>query len=275
MALGAPVDVLDGIVHETARLNRWVGRKPAEELAMRLGLPVDIGNDATLAGLGEATVGAAPGSHDVVYLKLSAAIGCGIVLAGRPYHGAAGTAGELAHMTVVPGGARCFCGNRGCLWTVIGSERILDELESTTSDSASRLRESRGLDPDERLNQVIELALVEHDLACQEQLREVGVNAGLALVNVCNLLNPSTIVVGGTLVQAGALLMEPLRDTVIRFTRHLSRRPPGQRQRSIEILEATLGDWAEVQGAAAMVLRSYNPSIVRNLIEMIDPVDSG
>src|SRR5215467_5149671 len=129
MALAAPVNTSAGVVQITRALRDWVGLRPGADLSRRLGgLPVVAANDATLAGFGEAVIGAGQGSRHVLYLKLSASIGCGIVIDGVPYTGATGTAGELAHVVVDDRGDLCFCGNRGCLWRLIGAERILNDL---------------------------------------------------------------------------------------------------------------------------------------------------
>jgi predicted NBD/HSP70 family sugar kinase len=269
MAMGAPVDAIAGTVRSTTRLSSWIGLQPAAELEKRLGLPADVGNDATMAGLAESVVGAAKGRANVFYAKLSAAIGAGIVIDGRPYQGFAGTAGEFAHLVADRTGALCFCGNRGCLWTVIGGERILRELEQTTGPSAHQLQNMQLSPLDDRLEKVIELA-EGGDLACQAMIREVGASAGHALVNVCNLLNPSTIVVGGTLSKAADMLLDPLRATVMRYTRHLSRRGPALDDREVQIVQAGLDKWSEVLGASAMALRSANPVIRQRLLSLID-----
>src|SRR5262249_4424253 len=129
MALAAPVDLTTGTVGPTSVLRDWIHKRPGPDLGRRLQLPVEVDNDATLAGFGGAVAGAGPGSRHVAYVKLSTTIGCGIVIDGHPYGGAAGTAGELAHLVVDQSGTLCFCGNRGCLHTVVGGEPILADLQ--------------------------------------------------------------------------------------------------------------------------------------------------
>jgi predicted NBD/HSP70 family sugar kinase len=264
MALAAPVEVPTGTVRATTALRRWVDLQPAADLTRRLGFPVSAGNDATLAGFGEAMKGAARGSRHVIYVKLSASIGCGILIGGAPYGGAFGTAGELAHLVVDERGPLCFCGNRGCLHTVVGGQAILTDLEAT---HARQMREAeadrrRPLTQDECLELVIDWARA-GDPACIRVLREVAEHVGLALVTVCNLLNPETIVVGGVLSRAGDLLFRPLRDRVHASTRHLSRSP-------VRIVPPELDEWAEVLGACALVVRSNTPAFRRRLQALID-----
>jgi predicted NBD/HSP70 family sugar kinase len=262
MALAAPIDVPTGTVKVTSALEGWVDLQPAAELSRRLQLPVKIDNDAALAGFGEAVTGAARGSRHVVYVKLSASIGCGIVIDGSPYGGQAGTAGELAHLVVNEGGALCFCGNRGCLHTVVGAHAILADLRSTHAQrirevEAVHEREGSPLTLDGRLRLVIDWARA-GDPACLRALRDVAGHVGLALVNVCNLLNPETIVVGGVLSEAGDLLFGPLRERVHTYTKHLSASP-------VRIVPPELGEWAEVLGACALVIRSNTPAFRRRL----------
>ncbi len=264
MAVAAPIDVPSGTVRPTTVLGGWVGRQPAVDLGRRLGLPVKVDNDAALAGFGEAVAGAARGSRHVVYVKLSASIGCGIVIDGYPYGGATGTAGELAHVVVDENGPLCFCGSRGCLHTVVGAEAILGDLQST---HAHQLREASHRTLDERLSMVIDWARAD-DPASRRVLRDVAGRVGLALVNVCNLINPETIVVGGVLSEAGDLLFQPLREWVHTYTRHLS---PSR----VTIVSPELGESAEVIGAGALVLRSNTPGFRRRLQALIDRSDSG
>jgi predicted NBD/HSP70 family sugar kinase len=256
--------VTTGTVRQTAALRSWVGIQPAAVLGRSLRLPVTVGNDATLAGFGEAVVGAGRGSQHVVYVKLSATTGCGIIIGGRPYDGATGTAGELAHVAVDDRGALCFCGNRGCLWLLVGAEKILRDLEPS---HRRELEEAAHLTKDQRLERVIEWAL-DGDAASQQKLREVAATVGLALVNVCNLINPETIVVGGVLSKAGDLLFQPLRERVHTYTKVISPSP-------VKIVRQTLGERAEVLGAAALVLRSTLPSFRNRLQELLDAADSG
>ncbi|TMC13576.1 MAG: ROK family transcriptional regulator, partial [Chloroflexi bacterium] len=158
-ALAAPVEVPTGIVRQSNVLRGWSGLQPAADLSRRLRLPVIAGNDATLAGFGEATIGAARGrGRHVVYVKLSASIGCGIVIHGQPYGGAFGTAGELAHMAVDRAGVLCFCGSRGCLHTVVGGHAILGDLRATHTRRLEEAESARDapLTQDERLGLVIE-----------------------------------------------------------------------------------------------------------------------
>ena len=104
-----------GVAHAHDTLPGWSGAAGLEE---RLGMPVQLRNDAHAGALGEHLFGAGRGVSDMVYLQLSARIGVGLIIDGRPFAGATGIAGEIGHSPVVENGMICRCGNRGCLETV-------------------------------------------------------------------------------------------------------------------------------------------------------------
>src|SRR3954447_12816604 len=116
--LAAPVDSSTGEVHADGILSGWDGIEPAAELEARLQLPVRVENDANAGAMGEHLFGAGRGVGDMVYLRLSAGVGLGLILSGRPYRGVTGIAGELGHIPTVENGLICRCGNRGCLETI-------------------------------------------------------------------------------------------------------------------------------------------------------------
>ena len=95
-------------------------------------MPVQIDNDANAGAMGEHLFGAGRGVADMVYLRLSAGVGLGLILDGQPYGGVAGVAGELGHIAVVEDGLICRCGNRGCL------ETVASPTPSPTCSSRSR-----------------------------------------------------------------------------------------------------------------------------------------
>ena len=139
MGLPAPIDRASGTVQDSSILPGWVGVDAAADASKRLGMPVEVENDANLGALAELVWGAAAGRSEVVYIKVSSGIGAGLISGGRLQHGIGGTAGEIGHMVVVDGGPVCRCGNRGCLETVASTSAVAELL----SDS----RREEDLDP--------------------------------------------------------------------------------------------------------------------------------
>lgn len=232
LGLPAPIDPETGQVGSSTILPGWVGVPAAEATWQQLGLPVAVDNDANLGALAEMTWGAGRGTEELVYVKASTGVGAGLVLHGRIYRGAAGTAGEIGHMTIDENGAVCRCGSRGCLESYAGANALLALLRPSYGELS--------------LREVI-TAAQEGDQACRRVIADAGRYIGLAVANVCNLIAPALVVVGGDLAAAGEVLLDPIRSAV---DRHVMR-PAAD---STRIVPAALGERAEVLGAVALVL---------------------
>ena len=234
LGLPGPIDRARGTVASASILPGWRGVRAADELGSRLGLPVGLDNDANLAALAETLWGGGQGCTHVVYVKVSTRIGCGLIVDGWLLRGARGVAGEIGHTVVNEAGPVCYCGSRGCLETVASASAISEML---------RLRHREQL----TMAQVVALA-IEGDPGCQRALTDVSAEIGIAVGNVCNLLNPERVVIGGTLSQAGELVLQPIRQAVHRATRQFT-------TEMAAVVPAQLGERAEVLGALALVMR--------------------
>jgi predicted NBD/HSP70 family sugar kinase len=233
MALAAPVDRESGIVLTEGILPNWGGVQPAVEMQARLGLPVQLENDANLGALGEHVFGAGQGVHDMIYVRLSAGLGVGLILGGVPYHGRTGIAGELGHVRADPGGVICRCGNRGCLETVAAPRVIAGLLERARHEPVS-------------VPQLLELVRA-GDRGARRAVADAGAVIGEAVAAVVNLLNPELMVFGGVLAAAGDTLLDAIRAAIDRST-------VAPAARAVRVCAGTLGERAEVLGAAALLL---------------------
>lgn len=225
----------------------WRDEPLGPDLVLRLGLPVVIENDANAAAWGEHRFGAASHVRDMVLLTVGTGLGGGIVTEGRLLRGAGGLGAELGHMRVVPDGIRCGCGNRGC-WEQYASgsalEREARDLIGSGSLHAARLLELSGGDPKQLRGYLVTQAAHEGDPASVELLADLGRWLGEGMASIAAVLDPSVFVVGGGVVEAGELLIEPARQAL---RRHLPAR--GHRP-DIEVQAATLGNEAGMIGVA-------------------------
>ncbi len=128
VALSGPIDRTKGQVSSPTILPGWVGVDVAARLTRRLGLSVHVDNDANLGALAESVLGAGRDASEMVYVMLSSGIGGGLILGGRLYRGARGSAGEIGHVSVDENGPMCRCGNRGCLETMVGAGALIELL---------------------------------------------------------------------------------------------------------------------------------------------------
>lgn len=233
LGVPGPIDVATGVLGSTSILPGWAGINPREELGSRLGVPVYVDNDANLGALGEQVWGNGRGTTDLAYIKVASGVGAGLVINGQIYRGPGGTAGEIGHITLDESGPVCRCGNRGCLETFTAARYVLPLLHSSHGTDLTMAR-------------VVQLAR-EGDPGCRRVIADVGRHVGSGIASLCNLLNPSRVVLGGDLADAGDLVLDPVRDSVARYAI-----PSAARQ--LTLASGTLGGRAEVLGALALVL---------------------
>jgi predicted NBD/HSP70 family sugar kinase len=233
MGVPGPFDRRTGEIGSTVIMPGWVGLRAGEELARRIGLPVEVDNDANLGALGELFYGAARGLTDFVYVKHSTGIGAGIVVGGRLHRGVTGFAGELGHVRVPDDVTVCRCGNRGCLQVVAGSGRLLESLR----DAHGKEIDMRGL---------IEL-IGANDPGARRVVNDAGREVGRVLASVCNVLNPEAVIVGGDMSVVGEPFFAGIREAIDRNallgTAH-----------AVEVRGGALGERAGVLGALALVI---------------------
>ncbi|MEV5763189.1 ROK family protein [Micromonospora sp. NPDC052213] len=236
VALGVAVP---GVIDEARGVAVWsanVGFRdvPLRDLARaRLGLPTALGHDVRAGGLAEARLGAGRDSAHVLFVAIGTGIAAAHVVDGTAVTGAHGAAGEIGHVQVRAGGPTCGCGRPGCLEAVASAAAIgrrytaLAGVPATAADVADRAAAGEPLAADVWREAVDALA--------------DGLATGQALFDV------ETVVLGGGLAQAGALLLDPLRAALHeRMTFH----------REPRLVAAALGDEAGCLGAALLALDS-------------------
>ena len=203
--------------------------------------PVAVDNDATCAMAGEWAFGAAIGSTDALLATIGTGIGGGIVSGGQLLRGAHNFAGEIGHQIVDPHGPPCPCGKRGC-WERYASGSGLGRLarDAAGAGLAASVVARAGGDPDSIRGEHVVAAAAAGDSEAEAILGEFARWIGLGLANLANVLDPELIVLGGGLVNAGELLLRPIRRAFAEFVE-------GSEERSdVRIVLAALG----VQGGA-------------------------
>ena len=245
----------EGVLRYAPNLSGVDGLPVRAELEARLGVPVRTENDATCAAWGEHQSGAARGFDDVVLVTLGTGIGAGLVLDGRVYPGAHGFAGEVGHMVIDPHGPPCRCGQRGC-WERFASGSGLGRLarDAAHAGRARRIVELAGGDPEDVRGEHVTAAAAEGDEAARELLERFAWWLGLGLANLANIFDPQAFVVGGGLVEAGQLLLDPARAAFDGLVEAAAHRPP------VVILPAALGARAGALGAAWLARDPDNSS---------------
>jgi glucokinase len=232
VGIGLPGFILidKGIIVGSNNMPEFENYPVRDEIEKRLGAKVILENDANAAALGEKWMGAGREVDDLVLLTLGTGIGGGIIVGGRVLHGHLGMAGELGHLTVVPNGNPCGCGNRGC---------VEKHASATAIAAMARLI---GLGHDLTSEDVYKLAAAGNDRA-KAIFISMGEALGVALANMINIFNfPLYLLSGGPLPAwdffAPAMLEEVTRRS---FT---------YRHSPTKIEKAKLGNEAGLYGAA-------------------------
>lgn len=225
----------------------WREEPLRERISNRVSLPVVIENDANAAGWAEAKFGAGRGEHHLVMVALGTGIGGAIVIDGNLYRGRWGVAAEPGHMTMVPGGILCGCGNHGC-WERYCSGTALtraarERVEASPLAGRDLLARAGGSVDGITGPIVTEAAQAGEQLAL-ELLAEVSTWLGLGLANLSAVLDPGTYIIGGGLAAAGELLLGPARVAYAGALTGRGHRPLA------DIRLAQLGNEAGLVGAA-------------------------
>jgi glucokinase len=192
----------------------WRDEPLRDNLAGRIGLPLIIENDANAAAWAEYRFGVAQHQAVVVCVTLGTGIGGGLVAGGEVYRGAFGIACEYGHMTLVPDGRRCACGNRGC-WEMYASGRALArdarELAAESPMAAAHMVELAG-SVEALTGPIVTAAAEAGDPAARSICTTMGRYFGRGLANLAAVIDPSMFVIGGGVSAAGELLLTPARE---------------------------------------------------------------
>ncbi|HKO95494.1 MAG TPA: ROK family protein [Pyrinomonadaceae bacterium] len=214
------------------------------ELMQATGVQVELENDANAAAYGEYTAGAGRGCRDMFYITIGQGIGGAIILDGKLWTGSTGFAGEVGHITIDTEGSECICGNRGCLETVASAPNIVrranERLNRDSTSSLSRLAMNKNFSADDMANEAME----GDDFAAM-MIERTGRYIGTGVASVINLLNIERIVLGGGVMKAGDLILNP----IIQEAKRRAFLPCFE---ATEIIAASLGEDAATIGAALL-----------------------
>jgi glucokinase len=246
VGLGVPGPVSDGVLLTAPNLAGFTDPVRLGDLvAERTGLPVVLGNDASLGAVGEWVAGAGKGSRFLLGVWMGTGIGGGLVLDGQPYHGAFGGAGEFGHMIVQRGGALCGCGRRGCVEAYAGRRAMEREAEiaieaGTDTDLPAIMRDAGK----ERLTSKVWKAAYEAGDPLSVRILDQAIEAlGVAIGSAVNLLDLDRIVVGGGLAEKFG---QDLADRIAAAAEPWILARNDDRQ----VVVAELGDHSGIVGAA-------------------------
>jgi glucokinase len=255
VGIGLPgiIDLETGRLHSAANLPGWESYDARDDLSRRLDAPVFLDNDANCAALGEKWLGAGSHVDDLCMITLGTGVGGGFVVNGKPWHGILGMAGEIGHMTVIPEGRPCACGNHGCLEQYASATAIRRAaLEAVDSGESPAL--AAGWNDDSALTaRTVHSCAQAGDPAARRIFAMAGCALGIALANLINAFNLPLYVIGGGVSRAwdqfAPAMFEQLRTRSIVFRAGEEQK---RTHRATEVVPAMLQDRAGLLGAARL-----------------------
>jgi len=209
------VDSTRGIIQVAPDLG-WRGVPVVAALQAHFALPTYVLNRAKASALAEAWCGSGRNVDNLVYMSISTGIAAGIVVAGQLYRGVSMSEGEVGHITVLPDGPLCPCGNRGCLQTLAAGPAILARAqEKLRLHTGGPLHEYTRGHPDHVTLADLAEAAGKGDPLVYELLEEAAHYLGIGAANLVNILNPRMLILGGRVIRALPQLV-PLIEAAMR-----------------------------------------------------------
>ena len=231
----------------TPNIAGWNGINLDQELTQIIGKRIVLENDANSAAWGEFKFGAGRGRKDLMMLTLGTGVGGGLILNGAVFRGAFGIGAELGHIRLIPDGHLCGCGSRGCLEQYASGSALMRHAREAISASPDLARNllARGDGTLEGLKgQHITEAAREEDLVALAAFNTLANYLGAGIASLCAVIDPSCIVLGGGVIDAGEIFLTPTREAALRLIPFTGKHPYP------DIVPAELGNSAGLVGVA-------------------------
>ena len=213
----------------------------------RTGYEIRLGNDANVAALAEATVGAGRGAHSTVVITLGTGVGCGVVLEGKMLTGYTGAASELGHMVIAEGGAQCTCGRRGCFETYASATALIRMTRDAMAKNPNSAMHAVAGENGAVDGRTAFTAAERGDAAAAEVVHEYVKYLASGVTNVVNIFFPEIVAFSGGVANQGEALLRPLREEVRR-----QEFGGAYVKRHAKLVQCTLGYQSGIIGAALL-----------------------
>ena len=250
IGIGSPgtVSTKKGTVENPPNLPGWKKVHLGRIITKEFSLPTFVENDANAAAIGELIYGAGKGLKSFVMITLGTGVGGGIIYNGKLFRGDFGAAGEIGHITIDYKGPKCKCGYYGCLETYLGNKYIIKDVTKKLKENNSSLIYKLTDNNLKKLNpKIIHDASLLGDQFSKKVIENLGETLGYGLASVVNLLDISTIIIGGGVAGFGKPLFNAVKKTL--KARVLTPIRP-----RVKVKQAKLKNNAGIKGASSLVL---------------------
>ncbi|MDA8033594.1 MAG: ROK family protein [Actinomycetota bacterium] len=246
IGIPCPVEYASGRPVSPPLMPGWDGYDIRARFSSRYCAPVWVDNEVNLMALGELRSGLGRGHADLIYLKIGTGIGAGIIAGGRLHRGAQGCAGDVGHVAAIAErSVVCRCGNLNCLEALAGGAAIArDAQEGVAASQTELLRPGAGVAL--VTAREVATAALRGDTFCLGLLTDAGALIGQTLAQLVNFYNPSLVVIGGGIAQAGDFFLAAIRQATYARSTPLA-------TRDLRIEHSPVSKQAGLVGAAVAV----------------------
>ena len=255
LGIGSPgvQDWETGVVVYAPNLPDWKDVPLVKTLEDCFHKPAALDNDANAAAWGEFWAGAGRNVASMVMFTLGTGVGGGIIIDRKLLHGHKTAAAELGHVSIDYKGRKCVCGNIGCIEAYASADSVVRRfVEAVQAGQRTRLADVARSGKPVTTRMIYEAAL-SGDEFCRRSIEEAGELLGVAIVSIVYTLNPELVLLSGGLINAGDMLMKPLKRVVWE-------RAWARSLEDFDIQFATLGEDAGFVGAAGCALNRFATS---------------
>jgi len=241
VGIGTPgsVDVTKGFLKgSTPNFRCWQNMPIKKEIEKRVNLPVFVDNDANVMALGEAKFGAGIGHKNLICLTIGTGVGGGIVLNGDLFRGSNFSGAELGHMTIKHDGLKCRCGGKGCLERYASASAMIDSFLIKSRDHRSPAVKDKI-----NVKYIFKQKNMGNPIA-NEVIEKSTYYLGRGIANFINIFNPTIIIIGGGVAEAGKAYLKHVEDIAFQYAMDCAKD-------DVKIVGAKLGNKAGYLGALA------------------------
>jgi len=249
IGIGSPgiISIKKGTVENPPNIPGWGKVHLGSIIEKETGIETFVENDANTAALGELIFGSGKAFNSFIMVTLGTGVGGGLILNKKLYRGETGGAGEIGHVSININGKKCNCGSVGCIEAYTGNNYLVEDVrELLGMNKDSKIYEILENDLDLLTPEIISMAAETGDEFSINVINEIGRNLGCALASVSNVLDVTTIIIGGGVAGFGKRLFESISSSAReRVLKSLSPR--------IKVIPAKLKNDAGIKGASALV----------------------
>lgn len=246
LALPGILDIKNGIIKISPNMPNWIDIPFVSMFQKKLKLPCVLENDANAAAWGEKWAGVGYGLDidSLVLITLGTGVGAGIIINNNILHGSQNIAGELGHVTIIPNGKKCCCGNYGCLEAYASATALVNDYYNHKQNI--KIKDLTSKD--------IYNAALNNDQIAKKVFEDAGTYIGIAIVNIMHILNPDIIVIGGGMSAAKDLLINSVLNEINKRAYKIA-------EQFTKVVFAKLENDAGIIGAAGWALKTLEISV--------------